>query len=133
MKITLLVFTWLLGWSQAFQPAFARKTTTKASILRMGGFFDFDRLHGGGSGSSKDDLDKQWEVQQAILAERRGHGDKKALRQKYLSAQKQQDFLSGKTEAGAKIDITNDMFVEDAPKKKIKAAAAPKFKMPWDK
>lgn len=39
------------------------------------GLFDLNPFHGGGSGSSKQALDEQWEIQQAILRERRGHTD----------------------------------------------------------
>lgn len=42
--------------------------------IRMG-LFDMNPFHGGGSGASKQALDEQWEVQQAILRERRGHHD----------------------------------------------------------
>jgi hypothetical protein len=37
------------------------------------GLFDLNPFHGGGSGASKAALDEQWEAQQAILRERRGH------------------------------------------------------------
>ena len=48
----------------------------------MMGWFDFNPVHGSGSG--KDDLDEQWDAQQEILRARRvGHLDKEHLKQKY--------------------------------------------------
>ncbi|KAL7462457.1 hypothetical protein ACHAXS_002840 [Conticribra weissflogii] len=41
------------------------------------GLFDFNAFHGSGSGGTKEALDEQWEIQQAILRERRGHTDSK--------------------------------------------------------
>jgi hypothetical protein len=41
------------------------------------GLLDLNPFHGGGSGASKQALDEQWEIQQAILRERRGHKEDK--------------------------------------------------------
>lgn len=79
-----VVIAWLVvvaATASAFTPStFARRSARDVAILRMG-LFDFEPFRGSGSGKEK--LDEQWEAQQAILRERRGHNDKDALKKKY--------------------------------------------------
>ena len=129
------LFGLLLDLIHAFHTTFPVGHSIHTSI-QMGGFFDFDRLHGSGS-AGKEDLDAQWELQQKILAERRDHMDKKHLKKKYNTPQKLELGGNENKQAAKKVDITDDMIV-DEPKGKKKApananASAPKFKMPWEK
>lgn len=129
------LFGLLLGLSHAFHPVLPVVGQSYHTSIQMGGFFDFDRLHGSGS-ADKEDLDAQWELQQKILAERRDHMDKKHLKKKYTTPQKLELGGNENKQAAKKVDITNDMIV-DEPKGKKKTpaagASAPKFKMPWEK
>ncbi len=82
--IATLLFAWLV-LATAAVAAFTPSTTFQRrvhqrGVLRMG-LFDFEPFRG--SGSEK--LDEQWEAQQAILRERRGHNDKDALKKKYTA------------------------------------------------
>ncbi len=84
--IATLLFAWLV-LATAAVAAFTPSTTFQRrvhqrGVLRMG-LFDFEPFRGSGSGKEK--LDEQWEAQQAILRERRGHNDKDALKKKYTA------------------------------------------------
>jgi hypothetical protein len=77
MKVLqLLLLATLVGESRSLllQP----KPSPRSCETKLYGMFDFEPLHGGGSG--KEELDEQWETQQAILAARRGQP---ATKQKY--------------------------------------------------
>ena len=98
-----------------------------SSSTALFGFFDklFDKpLHGHGSGEN--DLDEQWEAQQAILRERRAHGiDKQHLKEKYSHEENRKTFdVSAK--AGQDYD-GGEMYAEE------KKAPANQIKFPWDK
>lgn len=70
----------------AFAPALPWGTVAPVppSSTALRGLFDLKPFHAGGSGEGQADLDEQWEAQQAILAARKGHHDKTALRSKYV-------------------------------------------------
>ena len=77
------------GFGMMIVPGPTRTTTTTASTTRLFGWFDFKTFHGHGSGESQDELDEQWQIQQEILAARRGSGlDKAHLKQKYAGGAK---------------------------------------------
>jgi len=125
MKLFSLLCVVLLAAASAFAPL-PQQSTTLSTALSMG-FFDklFDKpLHGHGSGEN--DLDEQWEAQQAILRERRAHGiDKAHLKEKYSHEENRKTFDVG----GRSQDYNSgEMYVEESkPKKKAQ------MKMPWDK
>ena len=127
-RLPLFAFLSTIAISQGFYPTF--QGHTKHAFILMGGFFDFEPVHGKGS-AGEGDLDEQWEVQQKILAERRGHLDKAHLRKKYNTPQKLE--LGGKTSLDKKIDLIDDMIIDEPKGKKKAVSKAPKFKMPWDK
>lgn len=87
------------------------------------GWFDFNPVHGSGSG--KDNLDEQWEAQQEILRARRaGNLDKQHLKQKYKDNKENQlnkmirehdAAHQAKQQQRQQGSNLNDMFVEDKP------------------
>lgn len=89
--------------------------------LRMG-LFDFDAFRGGGSG--KETLDEEWEKQQAILRDRRGHLSKDQLQKKYKSATKNVENKSGSARNPAAAAVKS---------KETKKASSAKPKFFWEK
>jgi hypothetical protein len=74
------------GFPTVVMPATSSSSSSSSSTTtRLYGLFDFKPFHGRGSGDGKSDLDAQWEVQQEILAARRGSIDKSALKKKYAN------------------------------------------------
>ena len=100
-----------------FQPS--KTKVTRCTELH--GFFDFNPVHGGGSGGNKQAIDEQWEAQQAILRARQGHTTKNVLKQKYKDP--------------SKVDVSSAFVGKDFAPKKAPSAPAKQggFKMPWDK
>ncbi|KAL3783333.1 hypothetical protein HJC23_011097 [Cyclotella cryptica] len=64
------------------------------------GLFDLNPFHGSGSGGSKEVLDEQWEIQQAILRERRGHNDDRAHAKKFVAPVSKTIEIVGKQKNG---------------------------------
>ena len=99
---------------------------TKTKVTRcteLNGWFDFEPVHGGGSGGDQSAIDEQWEAQQAILRARQGVTDKKVLKSKYKDPSKVpvSSAFAGKS-SGSKTPASKSA----APKKSG-------FKMPWEK
>jgi hypothetical protein len=78
-RLQVLLLAPLFGVSLAF---IQHKPSFRHCETMIYGLFDFSAFHGGGS-SGKEDLDEQWETQQAILAARKGHVTKDHLKEKY--------------------------------------------------
>jgi murein L,D-transpeptidase YafK len=108
----------------------------------LAGWFDFNPVHGSGSGGNKEFLDEQWEAQQAILRARRGESE--SLKQKYKEKQKFQVASS----VPPPVTRGDGMYFasNESPTKKAQQAQAatakkspppapqaPSFKFPWDK
>jgi non-homologous end joining protein Ku len=81
MKLFAIAFCFLVVATDAFQPLPATNNRVVESSTKIYGLFDFKTFHGHGSGENN--LDEQWEVQQAILRARKGHVDKDHLKAKY--------------------------------------------------
>lgn len=64
------------------------------------GLFDLNPFHGSGSGGSKEALDEQWEIQQAILRERRGHNDDRTHPKKFNAPVSKNIDIVGKPKNG---------------------------------
>lgn len=113
------------------------------SSTQLAGWFDFKPMHGGGSGHDDSALDEQWQAQQDILNERRGHISKAHLKQKYAhGAVTKFDTEAMHTDKYINIKAKEDAAMHFAansstPKKEKKtvAASTPKkaFKFPWGK
>jgi flagellar biosynthesis protein FliP len=130
--VALVVVLSLLAGSQAFhvQPARTVATTT---ALRMG-LFDFKPVHGGGSGNDKKYLDEQWETQQAILRERRGHISKDSLKQKYKGGGDNVKFnVAAKDVKPTSGSYSDRMYVADTPSKAKPGASKPSAPSFWGK
>jgi hypothetical protein len=117
-----------------FSPLTAPKRTASPTTTRLYGLFDFKPFHGHGSGEHKQALDDQWAVQQEILAARRGHIDKSALKKKYANGA-QGDLSSlggggGRNTGGA--GRQDEMYVEDRPKASSKGGSK-NMKFFWEK
>lgn len=111
-----------------FSPAPMQPTTT-ASSTSLYGLFDFKTFHGHGSGEHDQDLDEQWDVQQEILAARRGHIDKSALKKKYANG-KQGDLSSlGGGGQRAYTGVRQDEMYVESPSSK----GGKKTKFFWEK
>jgi hypothetical protein len=120
--------------------ALTTRARRKSVMSPLAGWFDFNPVHGGGSGGSKEFLDEQWEAQQAILRARRG--EKELLKQKYKEKQK---FQVSSTVPPPVSRGDAMYFASSEPPKKLQAQAAakksspaptpqaPSFKFPWDK
>jgi hypothetical protein len=81
------------------------------------GLFDLKPFHGGGSGEDKNALDEQWDTQQAILRERRGHIDKEHLKQKYAAKSKEIDSKpTRKTKVVSKKSANDDAHNQKKPR-----------------
>lgn len=127
-----------LGFTRLFS-----STRLRSSNVVLYGWFDFKPMHGSGSGGNQDALDEQWEAQQAILANRRGHLDKAHLKEKYkhsknmeleshaepINVQKHEDEMMYFADTAPQQHAKK----EPAKKAPAKKAAQPMFKMPWDK
>merc|ERR1711862_620713 len=66
---------------------------TSQTLLQMG-FFDFKPIHGSGTGSSDNDLDEQYRIQQEILEERRKSINFESLHKKYSKEKQDLDVFS---------------------------------------
>jgi hypothetical protein len=100
----------LFGVSLAFiqpTPSFRHCET------KLYGLFDFTAFHGGGS-SGKEDLDEQWETQQAILASRRDHVTKDHLKEKYSHREIKQP-----TRSTNEVKVIEDNAAKEKPKVKF--------------
>jgi hypothetical protein len=100
-----ITYGWVFGRALQFQQRCNDLSTTKTSLSM--GLFD-GNFKGFGSGGSKERLDEQWELQQAILAERR---KPKVERDKYFekveerrrdASKKQSDMWSWQTKTYSK-------------------------------
>lgn len=119
----LLIFSLLHSLSDGL--GFSTPSTTmiyrrgrRQSKLTLAGWFDFKPFQG--SGSAKEELDEQWEAQQAILRARRNDGlNKETLKQKYGAAKPkvQEDRVEE-----SKIESTNES-----------SQQSPAIKLPWEK
>jgi hypothetical protein len=122
--VTFLSVDIVRGFSTVSSPLMMPATSSSSSVTtRLYGLFDFKPFHGQGSGEGKNDLDSQWEIQQELLAARRGNIDKSALKKKYANGARG-DLSSlggGSGTIGRAAASTNDrrdeMYVE-SPKKK---------------
>ena len=86
------------------------------------GWFDFKPVHGSGS-ASEEDLDEQWEAQQAILRARRSGGlDKEHLREKYKNKKENQFAKMAKEREREQQKKRDEMIVEEP-----KEGKKPKF------
>lgn len=125
-----------LGYTPSVLTTRGRKTSSVLS-----GWFDFNPVHGRGSGGNDDFLDEQWEAQQAILRARRGEGQpKEVLKQKYKEKRQFQVASSvpppvnsvepamyfANEEAGTKNNLASESKTPPPPQ-------FPSFKFPWDK
>mmetsp|Transcript_12748 Transcript_12748/g.27981 ORF Transcript_12748/g.27981 Transcript_12748/m.27981 type:complete len:151 (+) Transcript_12748:63-515(+) len=130
-----------LGFVNPFAPKMlARAAKNQRSPTKLGmGWFDFNPVHGGGSG--KEALDEQWEAQQEILRARRQGGiTKEAMHKKYEHGGpstfqvKARDIQAKEAQHRAFQEHT---FLEDATSqvqkaaKKNKKKSSPKIKFPW--
>jgi len=94
--------------------------------------FDFNPIHGGGSGKNQAELDEQWEAQQAILRARRGEGTSKKpmskddLKKKYRS---KAEFNIKDREEQINVRQDEAMYIDEESDRK----PAFDFKFPWDK
>lgn len=120
MKTSLVLFA-LVTSVAAFVP---RPLPTKvATLTQLAGWFDFKPFHG--HGSAEDDLDEQWEAQQAILRDRRSHHiDKEHLKLKYQKPDKVKFEVHSKPQQHFAFE---DTYVEDDNK------APKKLKFFWEK
>lgn len=128
MKSLLLTLVSLAA-VHAFSPV-PMQPTTMASSTCLYGLFDFKPFHGHGSGEHDRDLDEQWAAQQEILAARRGHIDKSALKKKYANG-KQGDLSSlggGGGQRPSTAGRQDEMYVENPSSKGGK-----KTKFFWEK
>ena len=125
-----------LGYTPAVLTTRGRKMSSALS-----GWFDFNPVHGGGSGGSEEFLDEQWEAQQAILRARRGEGQSKdILKQKYKE-KRQFQVASSVPPPVNKAEPAMYFANEEPERKKIPASETkttpplqiPSFKFPWDK
>jgi hypothetical protein len=82
---------------------------------KLYGLFDFASFHGGGSG--KEELDEQWELQQQILANRKGHGTKEHRQKKYRPKDVEQESADRATN---RAKVAKQQEAEDKPKSKQK-------------
>jgi hypothetical protein len=127
MKLLLLLLASLLGAASAFAPQFQlERFTTALSMGWLENLFE-KPMHGHGSGEN--DLDEQWEAQQAILRDRRSHGiDKAHLKEKYSHEENRQTFDVG----GRSSEYSGDeTYVEESVTKK--APSGERMKFPWEK
>ena len=86
-------------------------------------------FHGAGNGA--DELDEQWEAQQTILRERKGHFDKQALKKKYVGGGPGA-FMTEAMRRQAPADVVPSASEWTAPGT-TKKAEAKKFRFPWEK
>jgi hypothetical protein len=116
----------------------ATLSSASSTTTRLYGLLDFKPFHGQGSGEGKSDLDSQWEVQQEILAARRGQIDKSALKKKYANgARGDLSSLGGGRSGGGGAtasDRKDEMYVE-SPKKATssRGGGRSKTKFFWEK
>ena len=82
--VTMIHESHALGAYNAFAPSLLRARQRQQRNKLSMGWFDFKPVHGSGS-AGQQELDEQWEAQQAILRARRGEMTKDHLHQKYKS------------------------------------------------
>ena len=110
----------LVGLSSAFVVPPSGTLNGVAKDTELYGLFDFEAFHGGGS-AKQEELDEQWETQQAILAARRGHT--------HHTPQKKQQHQSHQRRPAARakqIKVVTE--IDDEP-----AKAPKKMKFFWEK
>jgi hypothetical protein len=128
-------------------------TRTSTTSTQLAGWFDFKPVHGGGSGNNDNALDEQWQAQQDLLNERRGHISKEHLKKKYAGgavtkfdteAMHADKYINIKAKEDAAMHFASSTSVPATPKKEKKtvataSASKPKnkssagFKLPWEK
>ena len=127
MKLPLILSAAFFGAASAFTPP-PQQTIKTSTSLHMG-FFDFNPFHGHGSGEN--DIEDQWEAQQAILRDRRAHGiDKEHLKLKYKNAEelKGPDLHAMPYSGGGE-----EMYVDEGDSQQKKRATATRTKFFWEK
>ena len=117
------------GASFGFTPLRFVRREPETSLF---GWFDFNPIQGGGS--AKDDLDEQWEAQQAILRARRGEFTKDQLKTKYSKkgGSEDSDDIPSAFESKSNpshFDYKDDAmhFAAEKPQKQSQG-----FKLPWE-
>eukprot|EP01083_Nonionella_stella_P026875 73997_1 len=120
---------------QGFQVSQKNKLINLSPTSLKMGIFDFKPIHGSGSASEKD-LDKQWEIQQEKLAERRDHLDKAHLKEKYKDGEGHIDIDALPPSVATHVDdmyldVEDDDITSDDNQPRHKGFI--KFKFPWDK
>ncbi|KAG7344395.1 hypothetical protein IV203_022403 [Nitzschia inconspicua] len=131
MKSFLLVCGILLAVTEGLAPPLLPPSKSLTNT-RLYGLLDFKPFHGHGSGEQKKDLDDQWAVQQEILAARRGHIDKSALKKKYANGAKGDlSSLGGGTRKSGNSGRQDEMYVESPKATSIEGLKKPKFF--WEK
>jgi hypothetical protein len=143
MMMTRILLCLFLAFSSAnalgYTPVVLTTRGRKTSALS--GWFDFNPVHGGGSGGNEEFLDEQWEAQQAILRARRGEGQSNdVLKQKYK--EKRQFQVAPSVPPPVNRAEPTMYFANEEPERKKTPASEsktspplqiPSFKFPWDK
>ena len=133
MKFILVTLPALLAPAAAFTSGGAHPHRPTFSTALPGMLDDailgLKPFHGAGNGADK--LDEQWEAQQAILRERKGHFDKQALKKKYVGGGPGA-FMTEAMRKQAPADVVPSASEWTAPGT-TKKAEAKKFRFPWEK
>jgi hypothetical protein len=147
---TLITSAYPFGWNPyAGSLLQSRRASAcfRVSSTQLAGWFDFKPIHGGGSGNNDNALDEQWQAQQDILNERRGHISKTHLKQKYAhgavtkfdtEAMHSDKYINIKAKEDAAMHFATNTHTPKKEKKTVAAASTPKkapaaFKFPWGK
>lgn len=141
LRIWILFLAVLVGSvnSLGYTPAVLTRAVRRnqKTLTTLSGWFDFNPIHGGGSGGNDDFLDEQWEAQQAILRARRGEGQvKENLKEKYKGKQQfevKASVPAPKAEPAMYFADESKPKTTPVAKKPITPTKVQPFKFPWDK